>query len=790
MIIGDHAFGPNSPFNDKELALVNKALGTIKFDYVYKTCAVKCKHGKTPTKKMMEWCESRLKEEILLMKPNIIISLGKGPATIFNISGAIDKVRTGVYDVTGLKGIEAKLIITQPLDKILDDPSMMTEFLSDFKKAEKFADPANLKKIDLSYEMFETAEEFQEWCERTLAYAQTVKEQGKRLVIASDIETTGLDPRAANAKVRTIGFCWSAGRGKCLPYELDKARFRPWVDMLFRSPNIEWVFHNAVFDLSYLRVAEGLHVANLVGDTMLMAYLLDPTRGVWGYGLKPLAQEHTDLGAYDTEVKNESWEEVSLDILAPYNVCDCDATWRLYRLFYERLRIQNMLNANAVITTAVRVICDMQINGVNIDTAFVADTIPKMEALVKRYEEELEALAGEAIDWNSPKELGKFMYDRLGYTDPYGSNGQPTGDDALDRLNTPFTRTLQKYRKSFKLLSVYFKGYFSKVHDDSRLRARYNLTGTQTGRLSSSEPNFQNLPRGLGKDDICYNDMKDFKVKNAIVARPGWCLVAADQSQVEMRVAALVSRDPDLTKIFVDDLDLHSMNARVAFSLKVPVEREPGESDLDFLKRELKWIKANKDVERTASKSVSFGVLYGMGPKGLKFDLDGKTRSQGKVWDVNECKIFIDRFHANYRVLSKWISNMQDFASKHGYTYTLFGRRRWLPYATNKSREFSYERLCDLRAAINTPIQSAASDIMILGIDTIRQNIDPEKALIIASVHDSVVLEVREDYADEVKEIVRHSLTNPLLMGKPIDFLKGVPLKADVEVGYKYGDMK
>ena len=178
-----------------------------------------------------------------------------------------------------------------------------------------------------------------------------------------------------------------------------------------------------------------------------------------------------------------------------------------------------------------------------------------------------------------------------------------------------------------------------------------------------------------------------------------------------------------------------------------------------------------------------------MGPKGLKYDLDAKTRSQGKVWDEAECKVFINRFHQNYKVLSRWIDDMQAFAGKNGYTYTIFGRRRWLPYAMDRSRYKFYDRLCDLRAAINTPIQSAASDIMILGIDTIRQNIDREKAIIVASVHDSVVLEVREDYVDQVKEIVRHSLENPLLAGKPIAFLNGVTLKADVEVGLKYGDM-
>lgn len=211
-------------------------------------------------------------------------------------------------------------------------------------------------------------------------------------------------------------------------------------------------------------------------------------------------------------------------------VCDCDATLQIYKKFYKQLLGYNMINVSDMLADAIHVICDLQINGVLIDQEFVQETIPKLEGLIAQYDAELTELAGGKYDWNSPKELGKLLYEILGYKNPYGPNfdAYPTDDEALSRINTPFTNVMRKYRKAFKLCNTYFKGYFSKVEHDSRLRANYWLNSTETGRLSSDEPNLQNLPRKMGKDDVGYEDMADFKVKNAIVAPPGWTIVQAD----------------------------------------------------------------------------------------------------------------------------------------------------------------------------------------------------------------------------------------------------------------------
>jgi DNA polymerase-1 len=172
---------------------------------------------------------------------------------------------------------------------------------------------------------------------------------------------------------------------------------------------------------------------------------------------------------------------------------------------------------------------------------------------------------------------------------------------------------------------------------------------------------------------------------------------------------------------------------------------------------------------------------------GLKFDLDSKTRSKGKEWSDEECQVMIDRFHAQFKKLSKWLKDMQNFAIKNGYTFTLFGRRRWLPQLKSKVWK---EKASALRMAINTPIQSAGSDIMMLGIVNIRKRLDMTRARLVATVHDSVLIEVRNDYLDEALPIIKDCLENPHFRGERLKFLDIIPLVAEFEMGPKYGTME
>ena len=534
VVLSDFARGPRGVYSDAEARLVNEAVRSINVDRVVHIPIVKCAHNKAPTKLMIECCEPTTRKELETIKPNVILCLGKGPATAFNMTGRLDAIRTGVFDVVGLDGCKPKLVVSYPLESVLKDISLRTEFMASFKKAERFCSNVEFKAPE-HYAMFESPAELNTWVDKLIANKD-------KFIVAADIETNGRYQYEPKARMRCISFSWATGYGVCVPFEDDEKGYLPILIKLFES-DVRFIFHNSVFDLSFMRVVYGIIVHNLIADTMLMAYLLDPTRGKYGYGLKPLSQEHTDLGAYETEVKDgeddvdengvvvkTKWEKVDMLTLGTYNICDCDATLQIYKKFFRELHRMHMTDASDLLAQAVHVICDLEINGVLIDQEFVKDTIPKLEGLLEQYDKELTELAGGKYDWNSPKELGKLLYEVLGFPNPYGPNfgAYPTDDEALDRINTPFTKAMRKYRKAFKLCNTYFKGYFSKVQEDGRLRANYWLNSTETGRLSSDEPNLQNLPRKMGKDDVGYEDLAAFKVKNAIVAPEGWTVVQAD----------------------------------------------------------------------------------------------------------------------------------------------------------------------------------------------------------------------------------------------------------------------
>lgn len=541
VVLTDFARGGHSSLTDTELMLVNDALRGISVDRIYITPIVKCSHNKAPTKLMAECCEPLLKKELELLKPNVIVCLGKGPAVVFNVTGKSEAMRAGISEVTGIPGCKPKLVVTYDAAKVLGDISLRAEFYSAFKKAERFCNITELIAPE-NYNLIESPAEFEDWVDKIIRNKD-------KFVIAADIETDGRDMHGLNedgsrvARMRCIGFSWAQGYAVCVPFEEDVAGYLPPLIRLFNS-DVRFIGHNFRYDMSFMKVVYGIQVKNFIADTMLMAYLLSPEKGKYGYGLKNLAAEHTDLGAYASDVKDvedefdeetglllrTKWEMAPMLTLATYNCGDVDGCLQIFKLFLAELTKMRMMDAVSILAEASYVVVELECNGVLIDQEFVNETIPKLDTLLERYEVELTELAGASYDWNSPKVLGELLYTTLGYPNPYGPNfdSLPTDDEALDRIDTPFTKLFRKYRKASKLCGTYFKGYFSKTERDGRLRAEYHLCSTATGRTSSMSPNFQNLPRGMGKHDVGYEDMSAWKVKNAIIAPPGWTLVAAD----------------------------------------------------------------------------------------------------------------------------------------------------------------------------------------------------------------------------------------------------------------------
>lgn len=580
---------------------------------------------------------------------------------------------------------------------------------------------------------------------------------------------------------------------------------------------------NTKFDIQYINSVEGIRVKHLLADVMHMSYLLNPVLGTYGYKLKPTAAQYTELGAYDTEVHVDDperdalehggltiWERIPMSELGSYNSGDCDATFRLYYVFLIKIREYKMQHVLQIMADGCQMLAEMEANGVLIDSMYVKEKTPELEAIVKQYEADLFTLVGREIDWNSPKEIAKLLYDDLKYIDfvdaktfvkkkkGKGPKLRDTGELTLLRYDTPITKAVLRHRRASKLLSTYFKGYFSNPEVDGRIHPNFSQTGTATGRLSSDNPNFQNIAKKIEKSDPAYNELKNIQAKLCIVAPTGWKIVSADLSQAELRVAAMASRDPALCKVFIDDVDLHSMNAKNSFGIRKNIKPFVEEAlsnglvvgtpefDLYVLRKELRLIKDENSDQRSASKSISFGILYSMTKWGLSYDLTNKTRSQGKIWSPEECGEAIDNFHRAYPKLTRYMTYCKTFAKKNGYIYNLFGRRRWFPNITSDDYDL---RKRDLNGASNTPIQGGSSDLMICGMVAIWKEIDHSRAKMIMTVHDSLVLEVREDYVDECAKIVKRNLEHPTFRGKPLEFIN-IPIKADIEIGDSYGHVK
>lgn len=297
-----------------------------------------------------------------------------------------------------------------------------------------------------------------------------------------------------------------------------------------------------------------------------------------------------------------------------------------------------------------------------------------------------------------------------------------------------------------------------------------------------------------------YEDLHGFKAKKAFVARPGFVIVNIDQSQLELRIAGGVSGEPKFINSYKNLIDMHSRNAIVSFGLQIDtrqweqealekgMRRGTEEFDVYVERAKCKYVKKNYPDERQAAKSVSFGILYGMSKYGLAQNLNMNAYDTGgKIWTPDECNSLITKFKQGYPDLIKWQRGLIRFAKCNGYTYTYFGRRRYLPLINSEDYR---DRGAAERHAINTPVQSAGSDFMLAGEINMHQRLDPSRYFFTATVHDSVVCEVQESYVDEFIRISKECLERPEIAGRTIELAKVMPFVAEAEVGYSYGTLE
>lgn len=572
------------------------------------------------------------------------------------------------------------------------------------------------------------------------------------------ITTTGRAKKsAAKSRVRGADETSIAARliagGTAAPSNLPPltgSELAPLRDLL-ADPAVAKTAQNAKFDLLVLRRA-GADLAGLAFDTMLASYVLDPGRR--SHGLDLLALEFLDyrMMSYE-ELCGRGRQQLPFDVVPveaarDYSCEDADVTLRLRTIFEAQLAAHNLTKLyQDVEIPLVAVLADMEQIGVSIDVDWFRSLKERFRREREDVEKEIIAAAGEPFNINSNQQLRTILFDKLGLPIRKRTTTGPSTDaTVLQQLadeGHALPALLMEYRELAKLESTYLDTLPELIHpDDGRLHTSFNQTIAATGRLSSSDPNLQNIPirRELGRD-----------IRRGFVARPGWQLLVADYSQIELRLLAHLSRDPAFVHAFTSGGDIHRQTAAVIFN--VPVETVTGDM-------------------RARAKTINFATIYGQGANALARQL--------RI-PVAEAKTFIATYFERFSGVRNYLDGQITFAREHGYVETIFRRRRYVPEL--RDRNFS-TRAFGERVATNAPIQGSAADLIKIAMIRIHHALRDRgyASRMILQVHDELVFEVEPGELDDVRELVRREMEQVTTLS--------VPLVVDVGVGPNWLDAK
>jgi DNA polymerase-1 len=570
--------------------------------------------------------------------------------------------------------------------------------------------------------------------------------------LAIDTETTGLS--VVDADLVGYALSWEAGSGWYVPVRshtgptLDPARVREALRPVLESDRVRKVGHHLKFDLSVLE-REGITVRGPIFDTLIAAALLNPERR--GNSMDDLAREllgHATVPISDLIGKGKSQRsmlDVPLEHLVPYAAEDADVTWRLYELLRPRLEAIDpdlWRLYQDVELPLVRVLAAMERAGVTLDVARLAEYRTELAGRIEALRAQVLEAAGCDFNVDSPKQLSEVLFGQLGFrVVKKTKTGASTDAEVLDTLAAetrhPLPELVLEYRELTKLLGTYVDPLPSYVSPTTgRLHASFHQTGAATGRLSSSDPNIQNIPirSDAGRE-----------IRRAFVAcDDDHLLLSADYSQVELRVLAHFSEDEALLEAFRADRDIHAFVASQIYGVALE-DVTPG--------------------QRAVAKTVNFGIVYGQTAYGLARTLRIAP---------DEAQAFIATYKATYTGLDRFLQRCVEEAREHGFVKTILGRRRPIPQVA--SRNFN-ERALGERLAINTVIQGSAADLIKLAMVRLHERLEREGtgARMLIQVHDELVLETPKAHADAAVRATVEEMQGAIALR--------VPLKVEAALG-------
>ncbi|WP_063912370.1 DNA polymerase I [Pseudomonas sp. p21] len=567
-------------------------------------------------------------------------------------------------------------------------------------------------------------------------------------LFAFDTETTGLD--AQQAQLVGLSFAVEPYEAAYVPlahdYEgapvqLDRAAVLLALKPLLEDPAKAKVGQNAKYDINILaNGSPAIEMRGVAYDTMLESYVLNST--ATRHDMDSLAQkylDHTTIAFEDIAgkgAKQLTFNQIHLDKAGPYAAEDADITLRLHHALQARLAqtpsVQPVLMD--IEMPLVPVLAKIERQGALVDAALLQVQSGELGVKMAELEQRAYELAGEEFNLGSPKQLGAILYDKLGM--PVLSKttkGQPsTAEAVLDELaeqGYPLPEVLMQYRSLSKLKSTYTDKLPGQINPRTgRIHTSYQQAVAATGRLSSSDPNLQNIP---------IRTAEGRRIRQAFIASPGYKLLAADYSQIELRIMAHLAKDEGLLHAFRNDLDVHRATAAEVFGV------------------------ALADVttdQRRSAKAINFGLIYGMSAFGLAKQI-GVDRKQSQD--------YIDRYFARYPGVLAYMERTRAQAAEQGFVETLFGRRLYLPDINAKNPAL---RKGAERTAINAPMQGTAADIIkraMVNVDNwlTESGLD---ARVILQVHDELVLEVREDLVEQVKDEIRQHMSRAAQLDVPL----------------------
>ncbi|MGQ9843917.1 MAG: DNA polymerase I [Spirochaetota bacterium] len=569
---------------------------------------------------------------------------------------------------------------------------------------------------------------------------EAIKKEG---IVSFDTETTSSKPMAAElvgvsfSVAPQSGFFIPVGYSSLWGYNaIPKEKFLEQLKVILEDESIKKIGQNIKYDMLVMLNC-GITVKGIYFDTMVASYLLNP--GLRRHNLDDLALEYLNYTkiSYSELVQDgkkvQHITQVPLQKLSHYAIEDADIALRLYHILYKKLEAENLLNLFFTVEMPlVTVLAYMEYYGIKIDLQHFDALSQELSKKIKELEETIYSLAGVQFSINSTRELSHILFDKIGLKPVKKTKtGFSTDIQVLEALRGQhqIIDFLIEYRTLNKLQTTYVDTLPTLVNSKTgRIHTSFNQTVTATGRLSSSDPNLQNIPV---RDEFGKN------IRAGFIVEKGYSMLSADYSQIELRLAAHLSKDPTMIEAFCKGIDIHAQTASSVFN--VPLDRVT-------------------DAMRRQAKIINFATIYGVSPYGL---------SQQADISFDDATQFIAKYFNAYPKIKEYIDYTIAFARKNGYVQTLLGRKRYIPEITSSNQ---FRREGAERIAINTPIQGTSADMIKVAMVAIHTMFDEKKlkSRMILQVHDELVFEVPDDEKMIVEKIVVQAMKDAITLDVPV----------------------